>query len=159
MSLTVSIPPYPCWDSNLIYVCVYFTQPPSLIFIHSSKTFSQSFCQSAFAAKCHRTVALQQCIIYFPAPIINVNTICKFNWSFSIPSFSLILTSLPCSVYFCGGKCMVLTAPSLVSTYLIPKLTSFLIKIVLLRNSSLTVVTPILSLSFCSLAIWCICWI
>lgn len=42
---------------------------------------------------------------------------------------------------------MDLTAPNLVSNSLIPKLTSFLIKIVLLKDSSLPVVTPILSLA------------
>lgn len=146
-----------CWGCNLISVCVSFTHPFSLTFIHSSKTFSKSFCQSIFPAKCHRAVALHLYIIYFPALIISVNTICMCSWSFSIPPFSLFLTLLPHSVCFCLSKCKVLTAPSLGNPLLLPELAYSLIKIVLLRFFS-TFNHPYSVTSFCSHAIWYICW-
>lgn len=96
ISLAAFISAHPCWDSNLITVCMPFTKPPSLIFIHSSKVFSQSFCQSAFPGKCHRAVALQQCIIYFLTPIVSVNTVLYIQLIF-------LNSSLLTYPYFCAS--------------------------------------------------------
>lgn len=99
ISLAAFISAHPCWDSNLITVCMSFTQPPSLMFIHSSKVFSQSFCQSAFPGKCHRAVALEQCIIYFLTPIVSVNTILYVQLIF-------LNSSLFTYSYFCASVCL-----------------------------------------------------
>lgn len=104
----------------ILFVCVSFTQPSWLTFICSNKTFSKSFCHFIFPAKCHRTVALHLCIIYFLAPIINVNTICTSCWSLSIPSFHLLYCLI--LFVFCLSKCVVLTASSLGNTLLVLKL-------------------------------------
>lgn len=105
-----------------------FTQPPSLIFIHSSKVFSQSFCQSAFPSKCHRPVVLDQCIIYFLTPIVSVNSILYVQLIF-LNSSLLIYFFVPQSVCFH----MVLVVPSPGSICLLPNLTTSLIKFMLLR--------------------------
>lgn len=122
-----------------------FTQPPSLIFIHSSKVFSQSFCQSAFPGKCHRAVAWQQCIIYLLTPIVSVSTTLYIQLIFL--NSSLILTFLPQSVCFH----MVLATPSLDSICLLPDLTTSLIKYVLLRFLSALKHTVIFILFPCNL--------
>lgn len=85
--------------SNLITVCMSFTQLPSLIFVYSSKVFSQSFCQSAFPGKCHRALALQQCIIYFLIARVTVNTILYVQLIF-------LNSSLFTYSYFCASICL-----------------------------------------------------
>lgn len=76
-----------------------FSQPPSQIFIHSSKVFSQSFCQTAFPGKCHRAMALQQCIICFLTPIVSVNII-------SYVQLIFLNSSLFTNSYFCASICL-----------------------------------------------------
>lgn len=97
--LAAFISAHPCWDSNLITVCMSFTQLPSLIFVYSSKVFSQSFCQSAFPGKCHRALALQQCIIYFLTARVTVNTILYVQLIF-------LNSSLFTYSYFCASICL-----------------------------------------------------
>lgn len=122
-----------------------FSQPPTLIFIHSSKVFSQSFCQTAFPGKCHRAVALQQCIIYFLTPIVSVNIILYVQLIF-------LNSSLFTYSYFCASICLLphgFSCTLLDSICLLPVLTTTLIKFMLLRFLSALK----LSFSFFSLEI------